>query len=87
MVLSGSRLASTDFTFMMRCKNLVKLDLSDNDLPRLPEFFRMEQLSSLRLLYLHSNNFKSLEDIKPLFECSHLVHVTLHKNPISSSQL
>lgn len=41
LVLSGSQLASNDFSFIHRCRNLLMLDLSDNELSKIPEFFAL----------------------------------------------
>lgn len=39
LVLSGSRLATNDFLFILKCRNIIKLDLSDNELQSIPEEF------------------------------------------------
>lgn len=37
LILSGSSLARNDFMFIMQCRNLIKLDLSNNGLVRFPK--------------------------------------------------
>lgn len=67
LILSGSSLARNDFMFILQCKSLIKLDLSNNGLVRFPKEFSLAQLSSLAFLHLHNNEFRQIEDLKPVF--------------------
>lgn len=82
LILSGSSLARSDFMFVLQCRSLIKLDLSGNGLVRFPKEFSLAPLTGLAFLHLHNNEFRQIEDLKPVFETSGLLHLTLHSNPL-----
>lgn len=82
LILCGSNLARSDFMFIMNCTGLIKLDLSSNGLVRFPIEFSLVNLKSLSFLHLHNNEFRNIEDLKPVFETSNLLQLTLYNNPL-----
>lgn len=86
LVLSGSHLGPGDFVFILKCRNIMKLDLSDNELTKVPPEFDGSQLPNLQLLFLHNNYFKDIEGIRPIVLCGCLIQVTIYNNPLQSPQ-
>jgi Leucine-rich repeat (LRR) protein len=82
LILSGSSLMRNDFMFIMNCLSLIKLDLSNNGLVRFPKEFSLAALTKLGFLHLNNNEFLNIEDLKPVFETTNLIHLTLQNNPL-----
>lgn len=61
---------------------LVKLNLSHNNLMSLPNDEILSTLVSLRILFLDNNNFRNWKDIEFVFTLKHLYHLTLNNNPL-----
>lgn len=68
---------------MGKLSYLQKLDLSFNQIKRLPDASCFSSLFSLKVLYLHDNVLASWEDLQNVRAAPALVHLTLHRNPVS----
>ncbi|XP_044158308.1 leucine-rich repeat and IQ domain-containing protein 3 [Bufo gargarizans] len=73
----------TDITALRNCAQIVTLDLHGNQIQNLPgqEFWR--PLKNLKLLYLHDNRIRSVDNVESLSSCPSLAGLTLYDTPLS----
>jgi Leucine-rich repeat (LRR) protein len=53
LILAGTQLQETEFRTIRLCINLIKLDLSSNNLRTIPPC--LTELTALKILFLHNN--------------------------------
>ena len=70
---------------MSSLKNIQKLDLSFNNIKKLPAGGVFSELVSLRILYLHENLIQQWSDLAGLAALPGLYHLSLNKNPIANA--
>ncbi|KAG9470662.1 hypothetical protein GDO78_017050 [Eleutherodactylus coqui] len=73
----------TDITALRNCVQIIHLDLHGNQIQNLPgqEFWR--QLKNLKLLYLHNNRIRSVQNVESLSSSPTLTGLTLYDTPLS----
>lgn len=81
--LSNKQLYTLDNTTIFQCKQLRKLDLSNNNLTEIPPPDSWKQLSNLQILYLHDNQIQSLRCVESLEKLQNLIYLTLYNNPVT----
>lgn len=84
LILSGTGLTGQELESIQICKNLLKLDISQNQIKCFPDSLSFSNLSQLRLLYLHENLIEESGSLKQVFEIPNLRYLTLFNNPIYS---
>lgn len=62
---------------------LQKLDISCNQIKKLPSAVVFEELRNLKVLYLHDNLLSLYEDLATVKRALSLVHLTLSRNPVT----
>lgn len=77
LILGGTRVPKHQLDLVLKCHNLIKLDLSNNLLASVPN---LSKLSRLRILYLHQNQLASAEGVFAL----QVHYLTLFLNPVSA---
>eukprot|EP01052_Picozoa_sp_SAG31_P009232 SAG31_NODE_481_length_15082_cov_13.818728_2_plen_417_part_00 len=65
------------------CRQLRKIDLSDNKIDSLPNAAMWSNLVHLEVLHLHTNNIQSLDNAKELASLPRLSILSLYRNPIA----
>ncbi|XP_023931226.1 uncharacterized protein LOC112041805 [Lingula anatina] len=65
------------------CKELIKLDLHNNQLSTLPGSAFWSCLRKLKLLYLHDNPIGRIDNLQHLAGCPNLQALTLYDTPLS----
>ncbi|XP_069594377.1 leucine-rich repeat and IQ domain-containing protein 3 [Ranitomeya imitator] len=73
----------TDVAALRSCVHVVTLDLHGNQIQNLPDLEFWRQLGSLKLLYLHDNRIRSVDNIESLSSCPNLTGLTLYDTPLS----
>ena len=58
LILAGTKIKVPEIATVSRCLSLIKLDLSNNQLPEIPLHFNTFPL--LRILYLHNNQLTAI---------------------------
>jgi Leucine-rich repeat (LRR) protein len=76
----------SDPSALYGCVNLLKLDLSNNQIEDLPHSDFWFSLSSLRVLYLHGNAIGRKSCLQWLNHCPRLHVLTLHSTPLALSR-
>ncbi|XP_066453883.1 leucine-rich repeat and IQ domain-containing protein 3 isoform X2 [Eleutherodactylus coqui] len=73
----------TDIAALRNCVQIIHLDLHGNQIQNLPgqEFWR--QLKNLKLLYLHNNRIRSVQNVESLSSSPNLTGLTLYDTPLS----
>ena len=63
-------------------ENLQKIDISFNQIKKLPDARVFESLVSLKVLYLHDNLIAQWEDLSQIRGLPSLIHLTMQRNPV-----
>lgn len=50
--------------FMEACRNLLRLDISSNNISSFPKQFTLNGMTQLRVLLIHGNKFTKFNDLK-----------------------
>lgn len=72
-----------DITALRSCANLLKLDLSNNQIVEIPDVSFWSTLRSLHVLYLHRNAISDKDSALKINGCSQLHVLTLYNTPFS----
>ena len=81
LVLSNNDLINSELDFIQRCTNLIKLDISNNQIKAINRKVRLHLLKNLRILYLHNNRIESIGGIEGIFG-TELRHLTIRGNEL-----
>ncbi|KAM4021546.1 leucine-rich repeat and IQ domain-containing protein 3 [Anomaloglossus baeobatrachus] len=73
----------TDIAALRTCAHIVTLDVHGNQIQNLPDQEFWRQLRSLKLLYLHNNRIRSVDNIESLSSCPNLAGLTMYDTPLS----
>ncbi|KAL2089959.1 hypothetical protein ACEWY4_014647 [Coilia grayii] len=80
-ILSGNFI--TNIAALSECVHLIKLDLSGNQIKKLPDVDYWRRFKELLLLNLHDNNMSTRKHVIGLSGCPNLTALTLHDTPLS----
>jgi Leucine-rich repeat (LRR) protein len=84
LILAGTELIGSELSAITPCINLIKLDLSSNQIINFPPDIDFSQLNKLRLFYLHNNLIADVENLRKLFKIKNLCYLTIFNNPIAT---
>ncbi|XP_075688954.1 leucine-rich repeat and IQ domain-containing protein 3 [Rhinoderma darwinii] len=73
----------TDITALRNCVQIIKLDLHGNQIQNLPGHGFWKELKDLKLLYLHNNRIRNVENVESLSSCPNLIALSLYDTPLS----
>ncbi|CAH2311037.1 leucine-rich repeat and IQ domain-containing 3 [Pelobates cultripes] len=73
----------TNINSLRACSHLIKLDLSGNQIQKLPDRAFWSELKELKLMYLHDNQIGDVSNIESLSSCPNLAALTLYDTPLS----
>ncbi|XP_063283294.1 leucine-rich repeat and IQ domain-containing protein 3 [Pelobates fuscus] len=73
----------TNINSLRACSHLIKLDLSGNQIQKLPDRAFWNELKELKLMYLHDNQIGDVSNIESLSSCPNLTALTLYDTPLS----
>lgn len=68
LILTDQKTIYSDFYFISRFINIVKLDLSYNKLSGFPIGFTFKSFPQMRTLFLHYNKFASIKSVQTVAE-------------------
>lgn len=68
LILTDQKTIYSDFYFISRFVNIIKLDLSYNKLSSFPVGFTFRTFSRMRTLFLHYNKFASIKSVQSVAE-------------------
>ncbi len=64
-------------------KSLQKIDLSFNQIKKLPDGQCFSQMRNLKVLYLHDNLIANWDDLEHIRSTPNLMHLTLQRNLVT----
>ena len=79
----NNRVSPVEIALLPRFDNLVKLDLSNNELLFIPTSVILSEVYQLKVLFLHNNRLSQWNDLLALSALPSLLHLTLFSNPVS----
>lgn len=82
LVLSGNQLQNNQLQFLSKCINLIKLDLSHNNVTRINDKFGMKRMTNLRVLNLEFNKIISTQSIDGILGMNSVEVFSYQGNPM-----
>ncbi|KRW98216.1 hypothetical protein PPERSA_05560 [Pseudocohnilembus persalinus] len=86
LILANLQLNQKDLNILQKCQNLIKLDLSSNNIQQFTFGFTLKNCPNLSLLYLHNNQFQDLGFLTALEQNKNLLYLTIFDNQVVSQR-